>query len=274
MRAEEGLSASRERELWRRFKAAGDPRAREELIELHMPLARRMAARYAGVAEPFDDLLQVASLGLVNAVDRFDPARGVPFRGFAKPTIHGELKRHFRDRTWTVRVPRSLHDLLAKVERANEEAIGMRGRAASVEELSVQLGVDRAEILEALEAGHNRSTISLDAPRPGSDPDVAGAEWIGRPDEALELVEDRVALRDILPVLDRRGQEILRLRFVEDMSQTAIAERVGCSQMQVSRLLRQALDRLREEARPPTRASRRSGGTAAASGDASSAPSA
>ena len=127
MQAEHGRSASRERELWRRFRAAGDSRAREELIEIHMPMARRMAARYAGVAEPYDDLLQVASLGLVNAVDRFDPARGVPFRGYAKPTILGELKRHFRDRTWTVRVPRSLHDLLSKIEGANEQSIGRLG---------------------------------------------------------------------------------------------------------------------------------------------------
>jgi RNA polymerase sigma-B factor len=248
MEFEGALSASRERDLWRRFAVAGDPRAREQLIELHMPMARRMAARYAGVAEPFDDLLQVAGLGLVNAVDRFDPARGVPFRGYAKPTILGELKRHFRDRTWTVRVPRSLHDLLAKVEHANEEAIGKLGRSASVEELSVRLGVTQAEILEALQAGRNRSPISLDAPRPGGDPDVGGAEWVGRTDDALELVEDRVALRGLIPALDPREQEILRLRFAEDMPQTAIAERVGCSQMQVSRLLRRALERLREEA--------------------------
>jgi RNA polymerase sigma-B factor len=248
----EGPSASRERELWRRFAAARDPRAREELIELHMPLARRMAARYAGVSEPFDDLLQVASLGLMNAVDRFDPARGVPFRGFAKPTILGELKRHFRDKTWTVRVPRSLHDLLAKVEHANAETVAKLGRAATVEELTIRLGVAKSEILEALEASHNRSPISLDAPAPGSDPDVAGAEWIGRPDDGLELVEDRVALRGILPVLDPREQEILRLRFVEEMPQTAIAKRVGCSQMQVSRLLRRTIERLREEARAPT----------------------
>jgi RNA polymerase sigma-B factor len=244
----EGASAARERELWRRFTVDGDARARVELIEHHMPLARRMAARYAGVAEPFDDLLQVASVGLVNAVDRFEPGRGIPFRGFAKPTILGELKRHFRDRTWTVRVPRGLHDLLARVERANEEAIAKLGRAASVQELAAQLGVEQAEILEALEAGRNRSPISLDAPPPGSDPDVAGAEWVGRTDDALELVEDRVALRGLLPALEPREQEILRLRFVEDMPQTAIARQVGCSQMQISRLLRRTLERLREEA--------------------------
>jgi RNA polymerase sigma-B factor len=248
MQAEHGRSASRERELWRRWRVAGDPRAREELIEIHMPMARRMAARYAGVAEPFDDLLQVASLGLVNAVDRFDPARGVPFRGYAKPTILGELKRHFRDRTWTVRVPRPLHDLLAKIDHANQQSIGRLGRAASVQELAAQLEVSPTEILDALEAGRNRSPISLDAPPPGGDDDGGGAEWVGRPDDALELAEDRVALRRLLPRLDPREQEILRLRFVEDMPQTAIAERIGCSQMQISRLLQRALERLREEA--------------------------
>jgi RNA polymerase sigma-B factor len=247
MQAEHGRSASHERDLWRRFRAARDPRAREELIEIHMPMARHMAARYAGVAEPFDDLLQVASLGLVNAVDRFDPARGVPFRGYAKPTILGELKRHFRDRTWTVRVPRPLHDLLAKIEHANRQSIGRLGRAATVKELAAQLEVSPTEILDALEAGRNRSPISLDAPPPGGDDD-GGVDWVGRPDEALELAEDRVTLRDLLPGLDPREQEILRLRFVEDMPQTAIAERIGCSQMQISRLLRRTLERLREEA--------------------------
>jgi RNA polymerase sigma-B factor len=243
-----GHSSSREWELWRRFAVARDPRARDALIALHMPLARRMAARYAGVAEPFDDLLQVASLGLVNAVDRFDPGRGVPFRGFAKPTIHGELKRHFRDRTWIVRVPRSLHDLLAKVEHVNEETIAKLGRAATVEELSVRLAVSEADVVEALAAGRNRSPVSLDAPAPGGDVDVAGGELLGRPDDALALVEDRVALRGLLPVLAPHEQEVLRLRFVEDLPQTAIAERVGCSQMQISRLLRRTLERLREEA--------------------------
>jgi RNA polymerase sigma-B factor len=241
-------SSARERELWRRFGVARDPRARDALIALHMPLARRMAARYAGVAEPYDDLLQVASIGLVNAVDRFDPGRGVPFRGYAKPTILGELKRHFRDRTWTVRVPRSLHDLLAKVEHVNEETIARLGRAATVEELSARLMVSKADVVEALAAGRNRSPVSLDAPAPGGDADATGAELLGRPDEALALVEDRIALRDLLPVLDRREREVLRLRFVEELPQTAIAARVGCSQMQISRLLRRTLERLREEA--------------------------
>src|ERR1700761_994729 len=134
-----------ERELWRRFESNGDRAARSELVELYMPLARRLAARYAGVSEPFDDLLQVASLGLVNAVDRLDTARGPPFAGFAKPTILGELKRHFRDRVWTVRVPRSVHDRMATVEKATEKLTLELGRPPSVEELADQAGISAAE---------------------------------------------------------------------------------------------------------------------------------
>jgi RNA polymerase sigma-B factor len=242
-------SSGREAGLWRRFVASRDPRVRDELVELHMPIARQMAARYAGISEPFDDLLQVASVGLVNAVDRFDPERGIPFAGYAKPTILGELKRHFRDRTWTIRLPRSLHDLLAKVDRAGEDIAARLGRPATVEELAVELGVTPIEVLEVLEAGRNRSPMSLDAPARGDDSEVAFAELLGRPDGSLELAEDRVALRGLLPTLGPQDREILRMRFLEELPQTVIAERIGCSQMHVSRLLSRLLDRLRAEAR-------------------------
>ena len=145
-------------------------------------------------------------------------------------------------------MPRSLHDLLAKVEHVNEETIAKLGRAATVEELSVRLRASEAEVVEALAAGRNRSPISLDAPPPGGDKEVAGEVLLGRLDDALELAEDRAALHDLLPTLAPREWEILRMRFVEDLPQTAIAERVGCSQMQVSRLLRRTLERLREAA--------------------------
>jgi RNA polymerase sigma-B factor len=221
---------------------------RERLIAQYMPLARRMASRYAGISEPYDDLLQVASIGLMNAVDRYDPALGVPFGGYAKPTIMGELKRHFRDRTWTIRVPRSLHDLLARVERANEAAIARLGRPASVAELSAELGVEPAAVLEALEADRNRRPRSLDAPPPGADGDLDGNEWLGADDDSLQLIEDRVALRGLLPGLGERERQILHLRFIEEMPQTRIAERIGVSQMQVSRLLRRTLEQMRAEA--------------------------
>ena len=238
-----------ERELWSRVAGQRDQAARRELVELYMPMARRMASRYAGVSEPFDDLLQVASLGLLNAVDRFDSTRGTPFAGFAKPTILGELKRHFRDKVWTVRVPRSIHDRMVEVERATEKLTLELHRPPSVDELAVEVGIDASEVLEILEARHNRRPLSLDAPPTGADPDdTSGAEWVGRPDGNFDLVEDRIAMEAVLPSLDEREREVLRLRFVEELPQTEIALRVGCSQMHISRLLRRALDKLREEA--------------------------
>jgi RNA polymerase sigma-B factor len=250
-----------EQEMWRRLSTSRDRAARERLVELYMPLARRMAARYAGVSEPYDDLLQVASLGLLNAIDRYDPSRAVPFAGFAKPTILGELKRYFRDKVWTVRVPRSVHDQMAKVEKATERLALELGRPPSVEELAEEVGIPAAEVLEALEAKHNRRPLSLDAPPTGEDSEdsSSGAEWVGRPDGNFDLVEDRLAIEAVLPRLDEREREVLRLRFVEELPQTEIALRIGCSQMHISRLLRRALDQLREEAEgaPPVEGSSR-----------------
>jgi RNA polymerase sigma-B factor len=241
-----------EKELWARVTASRDQAARARLVEQYMPLARRMASRYAGVSEPYDDLLQVASLGLLNAVDRFDASRGTPFAGFAKPTILGELKRHFRDKVWTVRVPRSVHDRMAEVEKATEKLTLELRRPPSVEELSADVGIPAAEVLEILEARHNRRPLSLDAPPSGEDPDdSSGAEWVGRPDGNFDLVEDRLAVESVLPSLDAREREVLRLRFVEELPQTEIALRIGCSQMHISRLLRRALDKMRDEAETP-----------------------
>src|ERR1700712_4067370 len=145
-----------EKELWRRMKRERDQRAREELVKIYMPMARRMAGRYAGVVEPYDDLVQVASLGLLNAIDRYDLDRGVPFVGFAKPTIMGELKRYFRDKVWTIRVPRALHDRMAAVESATEELTEELSRPPSPKQLAEHLDIDVADILEALEARENR----------------------------------------------------------------------------------------------------------------------
>jgi RNA polymerase sigma-B factor len=238
-----------ERELWRRWTTQRDQAARTALVELYMPLARRMASRYAGVSEPYDDLLQVASLGLVNAVDRFDSSRGTPFAGFAKPTILGELKRHFRDKVWTVRVPRSVHDRMAEVEKATEKLTLELQRPPSVEELAAEVGIEAADVLEILEAQHNRRPLSLDAPPVGEDPeDSSGAEWVGRPDGNYDLVDDRLAMESVLPSLDDREREVLRLRFVEELPQTEIARRIGCSQMHISRLLRRSLEKLRAAA--------------------------
>lgn len=236
-----------ESELWERLSSEGDPAAREDLLKAYLPVANRMARRYAGVSEPFDDLLQVASLGLLNAIDRFDPARGTPFIGFAKPTILGELKRYFRDRVWTVRVPRSIHDMMAKVEKATEKLELELRRPPSVGELAAELEVEPAAVLEALEASHNRRPLSLDAPPVGADEDDSPPQWVGVSDQGYELVEDRMMLENALPGLGEREREILKLRFVDDMAQSKIAERLGCSQMQISRLLRRTLQQLREE---------------------------
>jgi RNA polymerase sigma-B factor len=224
-------------ELWRRFAESRDPAIREELVRRNMPFAKRLALRYRGASESFDDLLQVANLGLLNAVDRFDPERGIPFTAFASPTILGELKRHFRDRVWTVRVPRGLHDRMAEVDKAITELTKQLQRSPTVGEIAARLEVEQTDVLEVMEANHNRRPLSLDRP--------AGSEE----DEGFELVEGRIALDAALPHLEERERLVLRLRFVEDMTQSQIAEQIGHSQMHVSRILRRALARIREQIR-------------------------
>jgi RNA polymerase sigma-B factor len=239
-----------ERELWRRFTATHDPAIREELVRRNLDFAKRLARRYRGASESFDDLLQVASLALVNAVDRFDPDRGIPFSAFASPTILGELKRHFRDRAWTVRVPRGLHDRMAQVEKAISELTEKLQRSPSVGEIAERLGLEPTDVLEVLEANHNRRPLSLDRPTSRDDSEEATpADWIGEEDKNFELVEGRVALDAALPHLDERERLVLRLRFVDDMTQSQIAEQIGHSQMHVSRILRRALERIREQVR-------------------------
>ncbi len=246
--AEERLAG--EAELWRRFAQTRDPSIREELVRRNLPFAKRLALRYRGASESFDDLLQVANLGLLNAVDRFDPDRGIPFTAFASPTILGELKRHFRDRVWTVRVPRGLHDLMAEVDKAITELTKRLQRSPSVAEIAELLEIEQTDVLEVLEANHNRRPLSLDRPAGSDDADdTAPAEWVGSEDEGFELVEGRIALDAALPYLDDRERLVLRLRFAEDMTQSQIAERIGHSQMHVSRILRRALAKIREQIR-------------------------
>jgi RNA polymerase sigma-B factor len=239
-----------ETELWRKFAQDRDPAIREELVRRNMPFAKRLALRYRGASESFDDLLQVANLGLLNAVDRFDPARGIPFTAFASPTILGELKRHFRDRVWTVRVPRGLHDRMAEVDKAIAELTKRLQRSPTVGEIAARLEVEQTDVLEVMEANHNRRPLSLDRPAGSEDPEESvPADWIGEEDKGFELVEGRIALDAALPHLDDRERLVLRLRFVEDMTQSQIAERIGNSQMHVSRILRRALERIREQIR-------------------------
>lgn len=242
----EGLAS--ERALWARFVKDRDPATREELVRRYLPFAKNLALRYRGASESFDDLLQVASLGLVNAIDRFDPDRGAPFTAFASPTILGELKRHFRDRVWTVRVPRGLHDRMAEVEKAISELTVELQRSPSVGEIAERLQVEPTDVLEVLEANHNRRPLSLDRPVGGEDSEESpAAEWVGDEDSGYELVEDKLALEGALPHLDERERLVLQLRFVEDLTQSQIAERIGHSQMHVSRILRRTLERIRTE---------------------------
>jgi RNA polymerase sigma-B factor len=236
-----------EAELWRRFTQDRNPTVREELVRRNMPFAKRLALRYRGASESFDDLLQVANLGLLNAIDRFDPERGIPFTAFASPTILGELKRHFRDRVWTVRVPRGLHDRMAEVDKAITELTKELQRSPSVGEIAERLELEQTDVLEVMEANHNRRPLSLDRPAGSEDSDeTTPVEWVGNEDEGYELVEGRIALDAALPFLDERERLVLRMRFVEDMTQSQIAERIGHSQMHVSRILRRALSRIRE----------------------------
>jgi RNA polymerase sigma-B factor len=209
-----------------------------------------MARRYAGVREPFEDLLQVASLGLLNAIDRYDPEVGTPFAGFARPTILGELKRHLRDRVWTVRVPRATHDLLAEIEAAVDALTEDLGRPPSVGEIAECLGRDRDEVIEAMEAASNRKPVSLDAPASDAEDGSPRIESVGHEDRGYAIVEDRATVVATLGLLGEREREALLLRFGGELTQRQIAERLGTSQMTVSRMLRRALATLRDAPEP------------------------
>jgi RNA polymerase sigma-B factor len=239
-----------DRELFARLEA-GDAGAREALVARFLPLARQLARRYQRIDEPFDDLLQVASLGLVKAIDRFDASRGVAFSSYAVPTILGELKRHFRDRTWAVRVPRDLQEMALAVDRTVTELSHGRRGAPSITEIAESMGATEEQVLEALEAAGAYRATSFDAPRPGGEDDESMGDGVGREDHEFARAEDRATLGTLLQTLAPREREVLRLRFEEDLTQAEIGERVGVSQMQVSRLIRQSLARMRAAADGP-----------------------
>jgi len=237
--------------LFARWHQRQDRQARDELVRRFLPLARKLARRYNGAREPFDDLLQVASLGLVKAVDRFDASRGTAFSSFAVPTILGELKRYFRDLGWAVHVPRGAQERAVKVEDAQQQLSVKSGRSPTVPELAVYLEFSIEDVLDALETSRAHHAASLDAPyddgegESGTVVDAFGAE-----DHELRLADDRVTVAIAARQLAPREREVLRLRFVRDMTQTQIAAQIGVSQMQVSRILRRALLRLSELAEP------------------------
>jgi RNA polymerase sigma-B factor len=245
--------AQEERALFTRLSVHGDTRAREALVERYMPLARSLARRYQRPGDPLDDLLQVAALGLVKALDRFDPGREIAFSSYAVPTILGEIKRYFRDCTWAVRMPRDLQELTLRVDRALGTLAEDLHRQPTVSELAAAVRCHEESVLEALQAGGAYRALSFDAPR-GHDDDAATlADSMGVGEHGFERAEDRATLDRLMRIVTDREREILHMRFVQDMTQAEIGEVVGVSQMQVSRVIRRALERLRSLAEGQTR---------------------
>jgi len=241
-----GCTSLSDTELFERVRATGDPLARQALVERYLPLARRLARRYQHTDEPIDDLVQVASIGLIKAVDRFDSSREVMFSSYAVPTILGELKRHFRDRTWSVRVPRDLQELALRVDQAVTRLSSASGRSPSVAEVARAVKASEEQVLEALEAMGAYRAGSLDVPRAVREEDGESvADSIGGEDDGFHRAEQRATLGPLLSRIGERERTVLALRFGADLTQAEIGERIGVSQMQVSRLIRQALTRLR-----------------------------
>jgi RNA polymerase sigma-B factor len=232
--------------LLRRYHEQGDVGAREQLIERYMSLVRSLARRYSYRGEQLDDLVQIGAIGLIKAIDRFDVNRGVELTTYATPNIIGEIKRHFRDRGWAVRVPRGLQELNIQLSKLLEQMTVQLGRSPTIPELAKAAGVTDEEVLEALESGRAYSSLSLSA---GSDEDgeLDPLESLGTEEHQYEVSEDRVVLQPGFRVLDERERTILHLRFFEGLTQSQIAQQVGISQMHVSRLIRRSLEKIREE---------------------------
>ena len=220
--------------------------ARDTLVRMHLPLVEHLARRFRNRGEPYDDLVQVATIGLIKSIDRFDTERGVEFSTYATPTIVGEIKRHFRDKGWAVRVPRRLQELRLQLTTATSELSQRNGRAPTVHELAEHLKLSEDEVLEGLESANAYSTLSLDAPDQDDDDSLAVADTLGSEDEELEGVEYRESLKPLLEQLPPREKRILLLRFFGGMTQSQIAAEIGISQMHVSRLLSRTLAQLRE----------------------------
>jgi RNA polymerase sigma-B factor len=238
-----------ERQLLVRYHEEGDLAAREELCERFLPLARDLALRYTYTDEPLDDLVQVASLGLIKAIDRFEPDRGTKFTSYAAPTILGELKRHFRDKGWSLHVPRDLQERTLALSRATEVLSTELGRSPKVREVAEHMGCSVEQVLESQEAAASYEAASLDAPATRDDGESAAlVDLLGKDDSSYELVEDRQAIASTWHDLPDVERQVLELRFMHDMTQREIGERIGYSQMHVSRLLRRALNRLESAA--------------------------
>ena len=236
----------RTRELFRRYKEEGDAEARDQLIESHLNLVRFLASKFKNRGEPMEDLIQVGSLGLIKAIDRFDPSRGLEFTTFATPTIMGEIKRHFRDKGWSVRVPRRLQELSAKVTQATEDLTRELNRTPTVAELSESLDASIDEVLEAMESSSAYSSVPLEGGGMGEDDAPSVIDRLATEDAELAGTDDRIVIADAIADFTPREQEAIRMRFVDGMTQVEIAEKLGISQVQGSRLLRKVLKQIQE----------------------------
>ena len=241
---------ARTRELFSLYKDKGDEAARDELIMSHLNLVRFLASKFKNRGEPLDDLIQVGTIGLIKAIDRFDPSRGLEFTTYATPTILGEIKRHFRDKGWSIRVPRRLQELSAKVNQATDDLTKELQRSPSTEEVAAKLGVSVDEVLEAMESSGAYSSVPLEAGSSDEEDGPAIIDHYASVDENLAASDDRMVIEDTIRDFSPREREVIRMRFVEGLTQVEIAKRLGVSQVQVSRLLRRTLKKVQDKIDP------------------------
>lgn len=238
-------------ELFRRYKEEGDVEAREKLVMSHMNLVRFLANKFKNRGEPLDDLIQVGYLGLLKAIDRFDPSRGLEFTTYATPTIMGEIKRHFRDKGWSVRVPRRLQELSAKVNQATDVLTTELQRSPKIEEIAEYLDASVDEVLEAMESSSAYSSVSLEGTGNNDNDDAPSVlDRYATEDSALNFTDDRLIIEEALKGFSPREREVIDLRFLQGMTQIEIAEQLGISQVQVSRLLRRTLKKIQDKIDP------------------------
>jgi RNA polymerase sigma-B factor len=240
----------RTRELFRRYKEEGDEQAREQLIVNHLNLVRFLASKFKNRGESLEDLVQVGTIGLIKAIDRFDPSRGLEFTTYATPTIMGEIKRHFRDKGWSVRVPRRLQELSAKVNQATDELTNELQRSPSVEEIAERVGASVDEVLEAMESSSAYSSVPLEGGGTDDEDAPSVIDRYATVDQDLAASDDRIVLEDAIKDFSPREQEVIKMRFIDGLTQVEIAERLGISQVQVSRLLRRTLKKVQEKIDP------------------------
>lgn len=241
---------ARTRELFRCYKENGDEEARNQLVMNHLNLVRYLAAKFNNRGEPLEDLVQVGTIGLIKAIDRFEPERGLEFTTYATPTILGEIKRHFRDKGWSVRVPRRLQELSAKVNQATDALTQQLQHTPTVDEIADYLGVSPDEVLEAMESGEAYASVPLEVGGGEDDDSPSIIDRYGQVDEDLASSDDRIVIEQALAEFTPKEREVVRLRFELGLTQAEIAEKLGVSQVQVSRLLRRTLKRVQEKIDP------------------------